>query len=193
MKKTKIFFCQILVIASLIACKGSAQTGFVMENTITSPTTEVYLTSQTAITGSYVSAEETKKFLNHHNMARNELGIDVNLVWNNDIAGVAQKYTEKLASENCVFNHSGNSKYGENLFWGSGGRYTALDGSKAWYSEKPDYTKAPINESNYRHYTQMIWKKTTDVGVGVAICENGSYVFVANYFPVGNYMREFPY
>ena len=200
MKNTNNLFFQLLVIVSLVACKGSAQTGAVIESTTntattisTSSTTEVSLTSQTADTGSKVTTAEAKEFLDHHNMSRNELGIDVNMVWNKEIAGVAQKYAEKLASENCAFKHSGNSNYGENLFGGSGIVYTALDASKSWYAEKADYTYAPINDSNYSHYTQMIWKNTTDVGVGVALCADGSYIIVANYAPGGNFMGQYPY
>lgn len=205
MKKNKALIYQFLIIIIFIGCKGSAQTGSVTQsemesNTTTSTTTpivsettEVSLTSQQIITGSKVTAQEAKEFMAHHNMSRNELGIDVNLVWNNEIAGVAQKYAEKLASDNCAFKHSGNSMYGENLFGGNGMVYTALDGSKAWYSEKSDYTYGPINDSNYSHYTQMIWKNTTDVGVGVARCADGAYVVVANYYPSGNFMGQHPY
>ncbi|MEI6088085.1 MAG: CAP domain-containing protein [Bacteroidota bacterium] len=43
------------------------------------------------------------------------------------------------------------------------------------------------------HYTQMVWKNTKEVGVGVSTCPNGAIIIVANYFPAGNYMRQFPY
>jgi uncharacterized protein YkwD len=143
-------------------------------------------------TGSKVSMNEAIEFMEHHNLSRAEVGVS-KLIWNKEIAKVAQKYADLLASRNCSFVHSKNENYGENLFMGNGKVYTALDASKGWYSEKSDFTYLRINNSNYSHYTQMIWKNTKEVGVGVAICADGSYIYVANYFPSGNYLGEFPY
>jgi uncharacterized protein YkwD len=140
-------------------------------------------------TGSKVTPSEAMEFLNHHNMARNELGVS-NLVWNATIASAAQSYAESLASRNCAFEHSRNPLYGENSFMGNGRVYTALDGSKSWYKEKANYT---YNNSSYNHYTQMIWKNTTEVGVGVAMCSDGSYIIIANYASPGNFSGEYPY
>lgn len=197
MKISRNLICQLFLIASLVACKSSAQTGPMSETAMVgaiSPVTEVSMPMEITqnSTGSKVTEAEAKEFLDHHNMARNEVGVS-NLVWNATIASIAQQHADKLAADRCAFEHSGNSNYGENLFGGSGTVYTALDGSKSWYEEKADYVYAPINDSNYSHYTQMVWKTTTDVGVGVSICEDGSYIIVANYAPGGNMMGEYPY
>jgi pathogenesis-related protein 1 len=197
MKNTRNLFCQLFFIASLIACKGSAQTGNVIESGTTTSTavsapTEFSTTSQMMNTGSKVTPEEAQEFLAHHNMARNEVGVS-NLVWNAEVAAVAQNFADRLAANNCSFQHSGNSNYGENLFMGNGIVFKAVDGSKSWYEEKADFVYARINDSNYSHYTQMVWKTTTDVGVGVGICADGSYIIVANYAPGGNMLGEFPY
>ena len=142
--------------------------------------------------GSKVSVEEANDFIKHHNVARGEVGV-AKILWNSEIAKVAQKYADLLASRNCSFVHSKNMIYGENLFMGYGKVYTSIDASKSWYDEKPEFTYSKINNSNYSHYTQMIWKNTTEVGLGVSRCENGSYIYVANYFPKGNYLGEYPY
>lgn len=66
-----------------------------------------------------------------------------------------------------------------------------LDGgdvSKLWYNERdqfdfsdPKWRKATMN------FTQMIWKSSTDVGVGVAkVKDKDKCVVVAQYRPVGN-------
>jgi pathogenesis-related protein 1 len=39
----------------------------------------------------------------------------------------------------------------------------------------------------------MVWKETTHVGMGIAICKNGGMIIVANYNPAGNYIGEKPY
>ncbi|WP_348811068.1 CAP domain-containing protein [Flavobacterium maritimum] len=146
-------------------------------------------------TGSKVSVKDADKFMEHHNSVRDEVGVP-NLSWNPKLAKVAQKYANLLASKKCSLKHSQNPKYGENLFMGNGTVYTAVDASKAWYKEKRMYSYSKIGYNNYKtvgHYTQMIWKNTTDVGVGVAICKDGSYIFVANYFPKGNYIGKYPY
>ena len=37
------------------------------------------------------------------------------------------------------------------------------------------------------HFTQLVWKSTTDIGCGLAIIKNKVYG-VTNYFPPGNYI-----
>lgn len=145
--------------------------------------------------GSKVSVYDAQEFIKQHNIARSEVGVP-EISWNTKLAKVAQRYADFLASNGCFLKHSENSDYGENLFMGDGAIYTALDASNAWYEEKKQYWYSKINYSNYMrigHYTQMIWKNTSDVGLGVARCSNGSYIYVANYFPAGNYIGQYPY
>jgi|LakMenE01Jun11ns_1017448.scaffolds.fasta_scaffold9463524_1 pathogenesis-related protein 1 len=146
-------------------------------------------------TGSRVSAKEARELIDQHNSARSEVGVS-NIEWSSKLASVAQKYADYLASNSCSFRHSGNSQYGENLFWGSGRYYSALEASNSWYEEKELYSYTRVSNSNYHavgHYTQMIWKNTTSVGVGVGKCSDGSYIYVANYYPPGNYIGQYPY
>ncbi|MEP6465088.1 MAG: CAP domain-containing protein [Parafilimonas sp.] len=157
--------------------------------------------SQTSIqqTGSEISAADAQALLNHHNKIRNDLGISP-LTWSATIAAYAQVWADSLANSNdCNLKHRNNRAigYGENLFSGSSAEvYKPVDASLAWYSEIKDYTYARLSESNWHktgHYTQMIWNNTKQVGVGVATCPNGGIVIVANYYPAGNYMGQFPY
>lgn len=42
------------------------------------------------------------------------------------------------------------------------------------------------------HFTQVVWKNTKNLGVGVAFANNGNKaIVVANYFPPGNYQGQF--
>jgi pathogenesis-related protein 1 len=148
-----------------------------------------------ATTGSKVSEIEAKELINQHNFARAEVGVS-EIEWSSKLASVAQKYANYLASSSCSMKHSENKNYGENLFWGSGKYYSALDASNSWYEEKQLYSYEKVSDTNFHdvgHYTQMIWRNTTQVGVGVAKCSDGSYIYVANYYPQGNYIGEYPY
>ena len=87
--------------------------------------------------------------------------------------------------------------YGENIFGGSSAEaFKPLDASIAWYNEIQKYTYSKLGESNWAetaHYTQMIWKNTKEIGVGISACPAGGVVVVANYNPAGNYSGEYPY
>ena len=69
--------------------------------------------------------------------------------------------------------------------------------SYSWYSEIKDYSYGPLkNDSNFYkigHYTQMIWKNTTHVGIASAISKTGKVYVVARYYPAGNYIGQYPY
>jgi hypothetical protein len=85
---------------------------------------------------------------------------------------------------------------GENIFWGSDSdSYSLLDASKSWYEEKQQYRYGPI--SNFSdgtgHYTQMVWKETKEMGLGVAYTKKGGIIVVASYYPAGNFIGQLPY
>jgi uncharacterized protein YkwD len=152
------------------------------------------------VTGSKISKSEAQLALDHHNKVRTDVGAPA-LQWSAELSKFAQEWADHLASDNCNMEHRPRSgqwtqKYGENIFWGSGSSYTPLDASKSWYDEIKDYTYGPVSGSNWYktgHYTQMVWKNTTKVGIGVAKCSDGGIIIVANYDPPGNYMGEKPY
>jgi len=151
-------------------------------------------------TGSKLTKEEAQIALDFHNKVRTDVGVTA-LTWSPDLAKFAQEWADHLASQGCDMQHrprhgEWTQKYGENIFWGMGMNYSALDASKSWYSEIEFYTHGALNSSNWSktgHYTQMVWKKTTQVGIAVAKCSDGAIIIVANYNPPGNYMGESPY
>ena len=147
-------------------------------------------------TGSKISPEDARAVLDHHNKARNDLGIPP-LTWSAELAAYAQVWADSLANTNdCNLKHRDNREkgYGENIFAGSSG-FKPLDASIGWYNEIKNYTYGKIDESNSNawHYTQMIWKNTKETGLGMATCPNGNVVVVANYSPAGNFSGEIPY
>jgi pathogenesis-related protein 1 len=153
--------------------------------------THSYAQSKIDTTGSKISIADAQKVLDHHNLVRKDVGAPP-LTWSKELAAFAQQWADHLASTN-TFSHRPNNQYGENIFMGSGS-YTSVDASLGWYSEIKDYKYGKFTGSGgVGHYTQMVWKNTTQVGLGVAIAANGDIYVVANYSPAGNYIGEFPY
>ncbi len=153
-------------------------------------------------TGSNISVQQAQEFLNHHNKVREDVGTPP-LVWSKLLAAYAQQWANYLANDNnCQMKHrtepgENGKAYGENIFWGSSSDYyKPIDASISWYDEIKYYKYQKLTENNWHqagHYTQMVWKNTKEVGVGVAICPNGGLIVVANYYPAGNVITEYPY
>lgn len=150
-------------------------------------------------TGSRILQMDAQEALDFHNKVRADVG-SPSLQWSKELSRFAQSWADHLAAD-CQMKHRPNKgtwaqKYGENIFWGEGEEYTALQASESWYSEIKDYKYGPVTGNNWYktgHYTQMVWKNTSHVGIGVARCKNGAFLIVANYNPAGNYMGEKPY
>jgi len=169
---------------------------------IISSLSSIFVFGQTvpATTGSKVDQKEAQEALDFHNKVRKDVGT-APLEWSAELAAYAQAWADNLAKRNCAFEHrphSGEFKqiHGENIFWGSGMAYTVVTASKSWYDEIKEYKHAPLNNDNWSvagHYTQMVWKSTTQVGIAKAICQGGETLIVANYDPAGNYMGQSAY
>jgi uncharacterized protein YkwD len=148
-------------------------------------------------TGSNISPGDAQAILAYHNKVRSDLNIPP-LAWNSNLASFAQSWADSLAIKyNCKLIHRQPNQYGENIYGGySSDSIKPVSAAIDWYSEIKQYTYRKISEENWYntgHYTQMIWKNTTEVGVGMATCPGGGVVIVANYNPPGNYMGEYPY
>lgn len=113
------------------------------------------------------------------------------LSWNPKIAAVAQKWAESLRDQGCKFGHSGNQQYGENLAAGTEGVLDPEATVKMWYDEIEKY-KFPDGGFSMQtgHFTQVVWKATTEVGCGHATCK-GNDIWVCNYAPFGNVEGEY--
>ena len=153
-------------------------------------------------TGSIINPSDAQKFLDHHNKIRAAVKVDT-LTWSPRLAKYAQQWAQHLAEDKrCNMIHSDCSDeygniFGENLFWGSdASAFNSLDASKSWYEEKSNYSYERVGESRQKdvgHYTQMVWRNTREVGVGIGYCKSGGIIIVASYFPAGNYVGEYPY
>ena len=69
------------------------------------------------------------------------------------------------------------------------------EGVAMWNEEKEYFKYKPIGNdwAKSGHYTQVIWKNSTEVGCGSALSKSGAFFFVCNYDPPGNYIGQKPY
>ncbi|GMT16024.1 hypothetical protein PFISCL1PPCAC_7321, partial [Pristionchus fissidentatus] len=120
------------------------------------------------------------KVLNDHNIYRarhhaNPLQLSTAL--NNS----AQAFAEQLAMNDGGLSHSG-SGYGENLDCG----YQVSNVTAEWYSEVASYNFGYGGYSQSTgHFTAIVWRSTTSLGVGIAQSASGKQFIVAHYYPAG--------
>ncbi|TCJ89949.1 CAP family protein [Nocardia alba] len=133
--------------------------------------------------------------LTAHNTARAKHGAGP-LQW------AAQLYPSTVQYANmCVFAHSNSGgQYGENLYATTNPNATAATAVDSWMAEAAQYDyDNPGFSAATGHFTQVVWKNTTQVAVAVADCPAGtifpstaSKFIVARYTPPGNYQGQFP-
>ncbi len=132
-------------------------------------------------------------WLSSHNEWRKEVGAPP-LQWNEELSKSSEKWALRLSKKYGYLEHS-KGNYGENIYWNSTTVCPASEATNAWGSEKEFYHDQKISGSNYQkfgHYTQMIWRNTTEVGCAVVSNGNkGTYV-VCQYLPAGNVIGQHP-
>ena len=131
------------------------------------------------------------KALEMHNKKRSKHGAPP-LHINEDLNILAQKCSENLAKKNESLNDSYNDVFlGENIYIYNGKDFNVEDMCEAWYNEGKIYdNNSPKYQKNTSHFTQMIWKETSEVGFGFKRKGKTSYV-VAYYYPPGNTLGEY--
>lgn len=161
-----------------------------------------FVIAQNQPNGSKISTADASSMLAHHNKVRKEVGVGP-LKWNNEIAAYAQRWADYLAkSKRCDIRHRKPKEkegeyFGENIFWGkSATEIKIVEASYSWYAEKKEYQFSRFGDERgavIGHYTQMVWRNTTEMGAGTATCPGGKIIVVANYNPPGNHTGEYPY
>ena len=152
-----------------------------------------------------VTAREADELVRYHNKVRDEVGVGP-VKWSPALARFAQEWADEVARTGKIGHRPGEGefaqKYGENIAWGSGGGYDVLTAARSWYEEKESYTPGTPIPRDFRdfkagHYTQMVWKDTTEIGAGKAVIQagdqKGSLFVVCNYNPRGNMIGEKPF
>lgn len=143
------------------------------------------IASFTALAGAAPASAQSlqSEVLNAHNALRARHGVPA-LNWSSSLAGTAQAWAER-----CVFEHSSNG-LGENLAMGTSGSYPPASFVEDWYSEIGAYDFASGTGDGTGHFTQVVWKSTTQIGCGLAQC-GGDDLLVCNYSPPGNYAGQY--
>lgn len=131
------------------------------------------------------------------------------LKWSTAVAEIAQAYANELATD-CSFEHSNGAGLGENLAYYEGTMQNAKNVVEGWAAEEDCYTYGPISQTEgcdmtcaraassngCGHYTQVVWRDTSEVGCGVAKCAgsgNHREIWVCNYRRPGNVLGMKPY
>ncbi len=158
-----------------------------------------------AMAGPNFTPDEQDEIVRVHNRWRSAENVPA-LHWSSALADNAQDYADILKGDACELRHSQTTDLGENLFWASpiissgrsskAQRLTPTNVIDDWGSEKVDYwylTNTCTTSKMCGHYTQIVWKNTTEVGCGKAICPDNSQVWVCNYKPAGNFIGQKPF
>jgi len=132
-----------------------------------------------------------------HNKYRAELEIPP-LVWSETLEAHATQWANYLARSGGKLCHSKYPGEGENLWTGTANYYSNTQKVEYWASRKKffksgifPYVSTTGNWLDVGHYSQMIWRRTTEVGCAKASAGTQD-VFVCRYAPPGNiFTRRF--
>lgn len=115
--------------------------------------------------------------------------------WSVDLASQAQLWANK-----CQFGADPalrGKNLGENIAMVSGTKTTSTEIVNMWASEVKNFKYGSRDNALMKvgHYTQIVWRDTTQVGCAMANCKSGgdSTFWVCNYSPGGNQNMAKPY
>lgn len=146
---------------------------------------------------------DSERMLRAHNKIRSVVDVDP-VRWSVRLESSAERWARHLARDNgCVMKHSGP---GENLYWGSPliwtdgrrerQRISEDDVVSSWAAERAFYDH---RENTCRqgkvcgHYTQVVWRDTTEIGCANSFCSDQGQIWVCQYRPFGNVIGRKPY
>jgi len=111
------------------------------------------------------------------------------MTWDEGLARDSEQWAMKLARENGL-RHSRGS-YGENLYAAWGQTASCAQAILSWYNEIKyyDFNRGGFS-SRTGHFTQVVWKGSTKLGVGIAT-RGRMVVVVARYSPAGNFRGRY--
>ncbi|PFX19615.1 Golgi-associated plant pathogenesis-related protein 1 [Stylophora pistillata] len=141
--------------------------------------------------------------LDAHNNYRAKHGVPP-LMWSRDLAEGAQNWADQLASTDSLQHDEvaiQNRKMGENLAYFQPA-VPKCEGAmvdncvncremvQRWYDEikNYDFDKGGPKAARgaYKHFSQLIWANTAELGVGTAVSKRYGFITVARYRPTGN-------
>ncbi len=136
-------------------------------------------------------SDQIQAILAAHNSYRAQVGVPP-LQWSASLAASAQNWANHLAATGTLV-HSGS---GENLAEATAGALSLTQLVDMWGNEKQYFTEGTFpnvsttgNWDDVGHYTQVVWRNTTEVGGGIARGQ-GNDVLVCHYNPAGNVVGQ---
>jgi hypothetical protein len=129
-----------------------------------------------------------------HNLYRKIHGVPP-LVLNPKLSQLALRRATELANAgelNVKQNTFEGSSLGETV--GSVGgfsHYNGISATQLWYSVVSKFDEEGELSSEGASFTQIVWKKTRQVGFGIAKSKSGKFFFVGEYFPSGNIRHQY--
>lgn len=134
------------------------------------------------------------RLLDSHNRERALMGVP-GLRWNDDLARGAQQWADHLSATGR-FEHSpnipGQPLEGENIWGGTPGAFRPESMVGLWIEEKKFFVPGtfPANSTtgvpqDVSHYTQLIWRRSAEVGCGVSSVGREE-ILVCRYSEPGN-------
>ncbi|KAF5321676.1 hypothetical protein D9619_000613 [Psilocybe cf. subviscida] len=146
-----------------------------------------------ALASRSVNIFQRAEFLNAHNEVRLVHGA-VPLTWSTSLAEKAEQWANQ-----CQFKHTegvlSTERYGENISAGTG-LFTIRKAVGTFTADEDQYDP---KHPSYLHFTQVVWKATTQLGCAVAQCDGifdksqgKASLYVCLYDPVGNVIGQAP-
>lgn len=147
------------------------------------------------------SLEQT--VLDLHNDERGRLGIPLLSIDSSLSKGASDWASQRIAEH--VFYHGAPRGIGENIAWRTYDPSKTINAQAAllfnqWLGERANFVnnkafpdcRTPNSTSDITHYTQIIWKNSKRLGVGIA--NDGNWIFLCTrYSPEGNISGEYTY
>ena len=144
------------------------------------------------VSPSTTNSSMAQEILNAHNQYRAQVGVPP-LTWSNTLARQAQEWADYLSSRGTLEHSENRGGTGENLWRGTSGRFSFTQMVDSWGEERQHFVRGTFpdvsstgNWADVGHYTQMVWRDTTEVGGAGADGRDGNYRLVCRYAPSGN-------
>lgn len=156
-------------------------------STSTTSTTSTSSTATPTATSTPFSFEAV--YLAKHNELRSLMEDTGPLTWNDQIAQLTQQAADDWQCDG-VFRHNNfelnGEDLGENLAYGY--NFENAGAVEGWFNEIRYYNYSdPKFDASTGHFTQLVWKDTTQVGCGYKNCGTPyGYYIVCDYLPAGN-------
>ncbi|PAN45190.1 hypothetical protein PAHAL_9G100400 [Panicum hallii] len=145
--------------------------------------------------GSNATAAAADEYLAPHNQARAAVGVPP-LRWSADLASTAAAVVAQQQRQvGCAFVDMGGSPYGANQGWASY-RARPAEVVASWVAQGRYYTHANNTCAPGRQcgtYTQVVWRRSAEVGCAQATCAAGATLTLCLYNPHGNVQGQSPY